>query len=1201
MSRADAVAVVVVTHNSADHLPDLIGAVSQQLREDDEFVIVDNLSTDATVEIARMTAVDRGRLRVIETGTNDGFAAACHVGADATTAPLLLFLNPDCVPEPGCLQELRAAGATQPDWGAWQAAVLLPDASINTDGGVIHYIGIGWAGDCGLPATQLPEQPREVAFPSGAALTVRRPVWDELGGLDPSYFLYVEDPDLGLRMWLSGHPVGIVPAARVVHGYEFEKGTGKWFWLERNRWRTVLSVYPPGAAGAAGAGAARRRARDPPRSAARRLARCQAPRRPGRAARPARDAPAAAARAVVADRLDAGVRRPLDLVTGVRLPADPARPPGRARPVGLLGTDSAIPLASRAMTMLHAWVLYPIILIALCAGWGVLVEKAAGRRFSGMMLIPLGMVAVIVVSGFFTGFSGLAKTASPICAVGAIAGLAWGQPWKRVNKGAVWPALAALGVFLIYGAPVLLYGHPTWLGYLRLDDSGTWFDVIDNVMAHARNLSSLPPSTFALVFNGDVGPSYPLGAFQLLGVSHQIAFIDPAWVFDPYMAICGAAMALVVYELAGPFVESAWRKGIIGFLAAQPALLYGYYLWGGIKEVTGALVLVCGIAVIAPLMLGRQKPSADADSPGRFAAVIQVARVSGLLEGRQLIPVGLCAGALLTIVSVGAVAWLAPAALLLLIAWVWADRKQIGFEKVRGTLVTSVWVLVFIAAFAVPLWLVIHSFLNSDAGLYSAGQNTATQYGNLIQPLDGFQLFGIWTIGDFRLTAPTFPTYWLVYLVIAAAAGTIIWTIWKNRQFGPALYAVVALAGVGIFSHEGSTPWVLGKSLAIASPAVFAVALIGAGILWQKVSWKGLSPGILVVALLAFGVIWSNERGYHDALLAPYQRMSELAQIGKVAKGDGPMFINDYEIYADRHFDRSEAPVEPAEYRQALLPVTNNVLLVKSAYADIDSFALQTLMPYRSIVTRNAAVESRPPSIWKLKWSGTYYQLWVRPENPTEQIIEHIPLGDQSTYLYCGAAENGPTEPLCSIAPAAIPTCASVKALGTVASHDGADLMAYERPDPIVLRGDNVLALPPGWGDDGSRHVLIPHAPGTATAHIQVPTTGTYKLSIAGVFTRGFDVGVDGRPLGLVANEISDINGYVPVATIHLTAGVHTFTFRYPKAGIGPGAGDNQFTELDEVALQPTAPAPQMLTVPAAQAQTLCGKSLDWIELVKNA
>jgi GT2 family glycosyltransferase len=103
---------------------------------------------------------------------------------------------------------------------------------------------MGWAGDCGEPLGSLPATPSEVAFPSGAAMVVRRELWDQLGGFDASYFLYCEDLDLGLRMWLAGQRVGIVPDARVIHSYEFEKGAEKWFWLERNRWRTVLSVYP---------------------------------------------------------------------------------------------------------------------------------------------------------------------------------------------------------------------------------------------------------------------------------------------------------------------------------------------------------------------------------------------------------------------------------------------------------------------------------------------------------------------------------------------------------------------------------------------------------------------------------------------------------------------------------------------------------------------------------------------------------------------------------------------------------------------------------------------------------------------------------------------------------------------------------------------------------------------------------------------
>ncbi len=243
---------MVVTHESAADLGALIDALRQQARHDDEIAIVDNASEDGTAELAR-AELARAELAcaelarsgtVVETGANLGFAAACHIGVDATKAPLLLFLNPDAVPEPDCLAQLRAAAERHPEWGAWQAAVLLDSEQVNSSGGVVHFLGIGWAGDCGRPVALLPSADREVAFPSGAAMVVRRSEWERLGGLDAEYFMYCEDLDLGLRMWLSGVGVGIVPAARVRHGYEFDKGQMKWFWLERNRWRTVLSVYP---------------------------------------------------------------------------------------------------------------------------------------------------------------------------------------------------------------------------------------------------------------------------------------------------------------------------------------------------------------------------------------------------------------------------------------------------------------------------------------------------------------------------------------------------------------------------------------------------------------------------------------------------------------------------------------------------------------------------------------------------------------------------------------------------------------------------------------------------------------------------------------------------------------------------------------------------------------------------------------------
>jgi GT2 family glycosyltransferase len=237
----DALSVVVVAHQSAARIGDLLLALGEQLDDDDELVVVDNLSTDGTPQLVQTVAP---RARLLEPGENLGFACGCIAGASVTHAPLLLFVNPDCRPWPGCLDELRHAGAEHPEWAAWQAMVLLDEDHINTSGGLVHYLGFGWAGECGRRLLESPQQQREITFPSGAAMVMRRNAWEAIGGFDPTYFMYGEDLDLGLRLWLTGQCVGLLPSARVSHGYEFDKGGAKWFLLERNRWRTVLSLYP---------------------------------------------------------------------------------------------------------------------------------------------------------------------------------------------------------------------------------------------------------------------------------------------------------------------------------------------------------------------------------------------------------------------------------------------------------------------------------------------------------------------------------------------------------------------------------------------------------------------------------------------------------------------------------------------------------------------------------------------------------------------------------------------------------------------------------------------------------------------------------------------------------------------------------------------------------------------------------------------
>ncbi len=220
-------------------------AIAAELWAGDELIVVDNASSDGTPErVAQLAPA----ATVISSGGNLGFGAACNIGAETASAPVLLLLNPDAVVQPGFREAI--ALPLDPDhpgngWDAWQGLVTDDGgASVNTWGGVVHFTGIAWAGGAGRPISDAPREPREVSFPTGACLAIKRAVWEELGGFSPEYFLYHEDTDLGLRLWLGGYRCGIEPRARVDHDYEFHKGAHKWLYLEQNRYATILRTYP---------------------------------------------------------------------------------------------------------------------------------------------------------------------------------------------------------------------------------------------------------------------------------------------------------------------------------------------------------------------------------------------------------------------------------------------------------------------------------------------------------------------------------------------------------------------------------------------------------------------------------------------------------------------------------------------------------------------------------------------------------------------------------------------------------------------------------------------------------------------------------------------------------------------------------------------------------------------------------------------
>lgn len=233
--------IVVVTHGHRAEMERLLPSLEAQMRPEDELIVVDNASSDGTADYVSSSS----GAGLIRRATNSGFAAAANEGAAAATRDLFVLLNPDVVVERGFRDAIERPLEDDRAWDLWMGLVTLEDGErINTSGGAVHYTGLAWAGRTGRPLAEAPAERVDVGFASGACLAMPLERWRALGGFSPEFFMYCEDVDLSLRVRLGGGRVGIEPAARVRHDYEFAKGALKWRLLERNRWALVLRTYP---------------------------------------------------------------------------------------------------------------------------------------------------------------------------------------------------------------------------------------------------------------------------------------------------------------------------------------------------------------------------------------------------------------------------------------------------------------------------------------------------------------------------------------------------------------------------------------------------------------------------------------------------------------------------------------------------------------------------------------------------------------------------------------------------------------------------------------------------------------------------------------------------------------------------------------------------------------------------------------------
>jgi GT2 family glycosyltransferase len=213
----DSVAVIVVNANGGDLLERALRAVAEQTLPPRRVLVVDNASTDGSVE-----GLERRHptVEVIRLDRNVGFGAANNIGVRAAAdCDWIALLNPDAFPEPRWLEALIEGARADPSYSFFASRLLLADdpAKLDGTGDVYHVSGLAFRRDHGRAVEEVARPGAEVFSPCAAAALYSRSAFVEAGGFDERYFAYLEDLDLAFRLRLAGHRCLYVPESTVLH------------------------------------------------------------------------------------------------------------------------------------------------------------------------------------------------------------------------------------------------------------------------------------------------------------------------------------------------------------------------------------------------------------------------------------------------------------------------------------------------------------------------------------------------------------------------------------------------------------------------------------------------------------------------------------------------------------------------------------------------------------------------------------------------------------------------------------------------------------------------------------------------------------------------------------------------------------------------------------------------------------------------
>jgi hypothetical protein len=309
-------------------------------------------------------------------------------------------------------------------------------------------------------------------------------------------------------------------------------------------------------------------------------------------------------------------------------------------------------------------------------------------------------------------------------------------------------------VVVVFGAPVILSGTPTFAGYTLLPDTSHQLTFAWLYALQGPDWQSLPDGTTALSAMSYITTAYPMGGQAALGVTAPLGIIDLAWLYQPLLTVLAVAGALALAALMEPWVRGARTRALIAFVAIQSSLVVGFALQGSIKELASMAMLLTAVALLARALHERR-------------------------PARSLLVVAVPGAAMLVSLGPAALPYLAPVALVAVAAVlvrVVRERRAMELAWLGAGAVVA-------AVLALPVLLDLVTALRAQTGTLdtaTAGAKPTAELGHLARPIDPGQALGVWLEGDYRILPDQLTLQRVISALIALAV--VVGGLWMLRR-----------------------------------------------------------------------------------------------------------------------------------------------------------------------------------------------------------------------------------------------------------------------------------------------------------------------------------------------------------------------------------------------------------------------------------